>query len=216
MLLKWVLPFIPLPPPAHREWERLLIIVPLNHPLNCNHKCKRACCNNFIPLLGCPQTQKLFQRPKIVPTSLHNPGTSFNFKIVSVLKINWPCKTYLKYFGKFSVFSMSGKISIQIPCFPVTWQSCINLLSYKNVFCYIAYLCDELSSFHIVFSHSLHQPKCTCIKSERICWAEPFTGKDLWDKARYMETRILISILSHLFMNASNGTLFTNHFGENK
>ena len=40
---------------------------------NHNPKCNRACCKNFIPLLGCPQNQNLLQSQKIVAVSHHKP-----------------------------------------------------------------------------------------------------------------------------------------------
>ena len=52
----------------------------------------------------------------------HNPGLTFNFwnfKIFPVLKVNSLCKIiFLIFFGKFPVFSLSGKSKNQIPCFP--------------------------------------------------------------------------------------------------
>ena len=51
----------------------------------------------------------------------HNPGLTFNFwnfKIFPVLKVNSLCKIiFLIFFGKFPVFSLSGKSKNQIPCF---------------------------------------------------------------------------------------------------
>ena len=40
--------------------------------------------------------------------------------IFLVEKVNCPCKTYLQL----STFSISGKVNIEIPSFPVSWQRC--------------------------------------------------------------------------------------------
>ena len=45
--------------------------------------------------------------------------TSFFFPIPSRVIGNFPCKKrFFRFFGKFPVFSLSGKMDFQIPCFP--------------------------------------------------------------------------------------------------
>ena len=62
----------------------------------------------------------MLQSQKIVAESHHNPGISLNFQkfqIFPVLEVNSLCKNIF-LFGKFSLFSLSGKTNIKIPCSP--------------------------------------------------------------------------------------------------
>ena len=55
----------------------------------------------------------------IKPTKITSSLIFFHLQIFPVLELNSLCKNvFLIYFGKFPVFSLSGKMDLQIPCFP--------------------------------------------------------------------------------------------------
>ena len=117
----------------------------------------------------------------------HYPGLTFNFwnfKIFPVLKVNSLCKIiFLIFFGKFPVFSLSGKSKNQIPCFPCAvatlfffcrntidapetrWQRGSNFLSfYMITFNYYLY---RVLIFSTLIKCFFSQSRIHCIQKDR-------------------------------------------------
>ena len=58
-------------------------------------------------------------QPEGNSTHLYYKLIFFHLQIFTVLELNSLCKNiFLIFFGKFPVFSLSGKMNLQIPCFP--------------------------------------------------------------------------------------------------
>ena len=64
-------------------------------------------------------------------------------QIFPVLVVNSLCKNkFLIFFSKFPVFSLSGKMDFQIPCFPCAVATLIKNLG-KTPVIQISFLCDQ-------------------------------------------------------------------------
>ena len=91
-------------------------ILLLRNTLNHNPKCRKACCKNFIPLLGCAKLNSCFKakRLQLYPTTNLVEPLIFKTSNFSVLEVNSLFKNISLIFWKIPCVR---KMNIKILCF---------------------------------------------------------------------------------------------------
>ena len=116
-----------------------------------------------------PPTENLWQQPKCVTASYHNPGRSLNLNLYLNLYVLKPtskndpifslCCTDFPCVGlKFPVFSLSGKTDDQIPCFPCAVATLLLVVLHRV--CHLLRKLTEIMNLAKTFTCTVLLKKC--------------------------------------------------------